>query len=352
MAEETPPAKGPLDLAVVGCGRVVERYHLPAVKRSPAWNVVAACDPREERREWMRAQLGRIPVFDSFTALADACCPHAVLVATPPGTHSELVVQALDFGMHVLVEKPMALTAADADRMRAASLRAGRFLGVGFSRRFKHGYLDLRQRLALLQPARVQSVRFALFGNAERWNAVAGFLGDDRSGGGVLDDMASHQLDLLPWLLNEHVRRVSAVRYANAGKWSERVAYELEFESGLSASCSVGYAAKKTETLRVELRDRQLVAYRDRLFELRRRPAAGTWTSCRLRILFERVMGREPSSEDGVTPFVRQLNAFAAATRDPQGRCDVADAAAAGHTVRATAACRMSAGSGGAWISV
>lgn len=346
------PADVPLDLAVVGCGRVMERYHVPALKRSSEWNVVAACDPMRERREWMRGQLAQVPVFDSFTALTEGCRPDAVLVATPPKTHADLVVRALDMGLHVLVEKPMALTFADADRMWQASLQAGKCLAVGFSRRFKGNYLDLRERLALLQPTRVQSVRFALFGNTETWKAVTDFLGDDRSGGGALDDMASHQLDLLPWLLNEPVRRVRAKRHTGAGEWSERIVYELQFDSGLTASCSVGHAAKKAEALQVQLADRQLVAYGDRLFELRSRPAAWTSAYCKLRILCDRAMGQARAGEDGIVPFVRQLRSFAAAARNLEGRWFLADAGSGVSTVRAIEACRRSVRSGGTWVSV
>ena len=146
---------------------------------------------------------------------------------------------------------------------------------------------------------------------------VTDFLGDDESGGGVLDDIASHQLDLLPWLCaapSAESEREAPATPQRAGT----IVYELEFEDGVTAVCHVGHHATRKETLRVELRHRQLIVYADRLFELGRRSAAATRAYCRLRDFVDRALHRHPT-EDGVAPFARQLRAFAAAARGPDG---------------------------------
>jgi predicted dehydrogenase len=209
----------------------------------------------------------------------------------------------------------------------------------------------LRQRLSLLQPDAVQVVRFDLVGNAEAWKPVTDFLGDDARGGGVLDDMASHQLDLLPWLMRRSVSRVRARGFGGTAERAGTIAYELEFEDGLTAMCNVGHAGRREETLRVELRNRQLVVYADRLFELDRRSAASTRAYCRLRCVGDRVLHRHPI-EDGVTPFAGQLRAFATAARGTDGLAGVADGRSGVSTVRVVGACRASMRSGGSWISV
>jgi predicted dehydrogenase len=363
----------PLHLAIVGCGRVVERYHLPALARTPEWSPVAACDPLAERREWMAHQLDRIAVFGTLSELTGACHPDAALVATPPGAHCEAVVQALEAGMHVLVEKPMALSAADANRMWQTSLRTRRRLAVGFSRRFQRGHRELRERFALLASREVESIRFDLAGNAAAWKAVTGFLGDDRRGGGPLDDMAPHQLDCLLSLVRQHVTRVRARRAAVTEAHAERIEFTLEFESGLIAECSVGHGMRRQESLHLLLRDRQLVLDADRVFELRRRSAAWTRVDLRVRRLRERLAGRRPAAEDEVTPFARQLCSFArfchsAGEGDGPSESRVSDAAGGDacsrgleviadgmsglHAVRIVAACRESLRSGGSWSSV
>ncbi len=344
--------RAPLTLVVVGCGRVVERYHVPALQRTPEWKVVGACDPLRERREWMRGRLANVPVFESFVDLVEGCRPDAALVATPPHTQSAVVVVALEMGLHVLVEKPMTLTAAEADGMWATARRAGKRLGIGFSRRFKRSYLALRERLALLQPGEVQVIRFNLVGNAEAWKPVTDFLGDEQRGGGVLDDMASHQLDLLPWLVRQRISRVRARGHSVGKERVEQIACELEFENGLSALCNVGHGARRDETLQVELRDRQLVVSADQLFECGRWSAGSTRAYCRLRSLCERALGRQPAPEDGVTPFAKQLRAFATAAGNMDGHADMADGSSGVGTVRVVEACRESLRSGGSWIAM
>ena len=359
-----------LNLAIVGCGRVVERYHLPALARTPQWNLVSACDPLAERREWMARQLGRPAVFETLSELVDASHPDAALVATPPSAHREAVVPALEAGIDVLVEKPMALSAVDANQMWQTSLRTQTRLAVGFSRRFQRSYLELRERLALLAPRDVELIRFDLAGNAAAWKPVTDFLGDDRRGGGPLDDLAPHQLDFLPWLVRQRVTRVRARRPAVTEAHSERIEFALEFETGLIAECRVGHGPRREESLRILLRDRQLILDGDRLFELRRRSAAWTRAYLRVRRLRDRLTGQRQAAEDGVTPFARQLCSFAQFCQSSgegeapsESRANgsaglslgpdaIADGMSGLHTVRVVEACRESLRSGSSWASV
>jgi predicted dehydrogenase len=281
-------------------------------------------------------------------------------------------VRALEAGIHVLVEKPMALTAADATRMWQTSLRTQTRLAVGFSRRFQRSYLELRERFAVLAPREVEVIRFDLAGNTAAWQAVTNFLGDDRRGGGPLDDLASHQLDFLLWLVRQRVTRVRARQPAVGEAHSERIEFELQFETGLIAQCRVGHGPRREESLRILLRDRQIILDRDRLFELRRRSVAWTRASLRVRRLRDRLAGRRQASEDGVTPFARQLGSFAQFCRSagegeapsdsrdkdstgaalPLGADAIADGMSGLRTVRVVEACRESLRSGSSWVSV
>ena len=340
----------PLRLAVIGCGRVIERYHVPALRRTPEWNVVGACDPLRVRLDWIRTQFDHASVFATLDDLADGCGADAALVATPPCTHREVVVRALESGLHVLVEKPMALSATEAEAMWQASLRTRNYLAVGFSRRFKRCYAELRQRLAGLGPGEIRRVRFDLVGNAAAWRPVTGFIGSDERGGGVLDDMASHQLDLLPWLLRRRVSRIR-VRGEERSQQADTIAYEVEFDDGVTAVCTAGHGMPKDETLRVELRDHQLIVSADRLLTLRFRSAAAARAHCRVRRLADRLLRRHGQTDDDVTVFARQLHAFATLVRS-NGATDVADASSGVSTVRCVEACRDSIRSRGGWIAV
>src|SRR5262245_19765029 len=80
----------PLRLGIVGCGRVVECYHLPALKSSPDWQLVAICEPLAERREWVQQRYPGLPAFASLTELLNGSAAEALLIATPPATHYPL----------------------------------------------------------------------------------------------------------------------------------------------------------------------------------------------------------------------------------------------------------------------
>jgi predicted dehydrogenase len=103
-------------------------------------------------------------------------------------------VRALEAGVAVLVEKPMALTVDEGRRMAEATSRAGRRVQVGFARRFREPYRRLRSALEAIDRREWRAVHFELAFPTTGWNAHTAFLGDDAQGGGVLDDVLSHQV--------------------------------------------------------------------------------------------------------------------------------------------------------------
>lgn len=107
-------------IAVAGLGRVFQRFHLPAVLATPDAELVAACDASEERRAWARERLPGIPVEADFGELLRAGAD-ALLLLTPPASHAQLSCAALRAGLHVLVEKPMALDRAEGAAMADAA---------------------------------------------------------------------------------------------------------------------------------------------------------------------------------------------------------------------------------------
>ena len=91
----------------------------------------------------------------------------AVLITTPPVTHFQLSVRALDAGFHVMVEKPFALNVEDAKKLLEASQRNQRQLRAGFNRRFNCYYSELKNKLSLIPPDHIKSVSSKLIINQE-----------------------------------------------------------------------------------------------------------------------------------------------------------------------------------------
>ena len=342
-----------LRLGAVGCGKVFERYYLPALMRSSDWNLVAICEPLKDRRNWAQTRFQELCVFESFPAFLEKSALDAVLIATPPTTHAKLAIQALEMGHHVLVEKPMALDPAQASLMLEASLRAQRALWVGFNRRFRLPYVRLRKKLAEVPRCSIEAIHFELIIDSQNWKSVTPYLGQDSKGGGVLDDVASHQLDLLPFLIGQQVTAVKAERLAKTEAGLECACYELEFENDLIAKCVAGHGPRYSENLEIQLGDRKLIVYPSGVLDGCSMPTSWRRTYCELRT-FSHLAVRKLTRTPNVTleSFEKQLSSFAAAIRGDRGSFYGTDAKSGIRSLQAIRACRESIQLGGAWRSV
>jgi UDP-N-acetylglucosamine 3-dehydrogenase len=343
----TPSASpSPLRLGVLGCGRVFERFHLPAIDRTPGVTLAAACDAHPARLAWAARRTPR-PALTAFSAdLLSGPPLDAVLILTPPGSHADLTIQALEAGVAVLVEKPMAMTVEEGRRMVEAASRAGRRVQVGFARRFREPYRRLRSALDAIDRREWRAIHFELAFPTTGWNAHTTFLGDEAQGGGVLDDVLSHQVDLLRSMLGAGPDAVRAV----AGGSSGGVRVELRFGE-LTAECLAAHGPY-AERLTVELADgRRLEATGSRMNSV----CTGSPTWRRRRALFlDRVallagrMHRRPNVSR--VSFERQLQDFVQAVR---GGVAVGATADDGVVVlQVLEACRESARLGRGWREV
>ena len=120
---ETPP----IPVAVVGVGHL-GRHHLRLAATLPGWRCVGAYDPDRDRLDALCRELGVTPLDNLDRAIELAA---AVVIAAPTVHHAELAERALAAGRHVLVEKPIATSVAEGERMVAAAARHGAVLGVG-----------------------------------------------------------------------------------------------------------------------------------------------------------------------------------------------------------------------------
>lgn len=131
-------------VALVGAGRISAVHHGYA-KNVPNARVVAVCDADRDRAEEF-AQERNIPAFyDDIEELLRKEQPNIVHVCTPPATHATLAIAAMEGGANVLVEKPMAMTVEDCDRMIETAERYGRRICVDHNRLFDPVVLKARQ---------------------------------------------------------------------------------------------------------------------------------------------------------------------------------------------------------------
>src|SRR5215211_9469482 len=142
-----------LGFAILGAG-MVARYHATAIGRIPGARLIAIGRSDPARAEETAAQFG-VPCLVDEAALLARGDVDAVCICTPSGLHAQQAIAAARAGKHVLVEKPLALTLADADAMIAACTQAGVRLGVALQRRTEPEFQRVHAAIAAGQLGRL-----------------------------------------------------------------------------------------------------------------------------------------------------------------------------------------------------
>lgn len=135
----------PVRVALIGCGRIAQVAHLPALEKADGVQLVAVSDPSEDLA---RGVAGRYDIAGIFTDQADVWADNtieAVIIATPDRFHHTLTSEALRAGKHVLVEKPLTSTVAEAEDLVDLVARTGLVLQVGAMKRHDQGIQFARE---------------------------------------------------------------------------------------------------------------------------------------------------------------------------------------------------------------
>jgi predicted dehydrogenase len=188
--------------AIVGCGRIAPR-HADNLARLPGARLAAVVDV-DPGRAGTFARRYEVPEFRSVEALCNWGSFDVACICTPSGLHADHAVALARAGKHVVVEKPMALTIGDADRMIAAAADAKVKLFVVKQNRFNLPVIALRQALEagrfgrlVMGTVRVRWSRDQRYYDQDAWRGTWAL------DGGVLANQASHHIDLLEWCMGE-----------------------------------------------------------------------------------------------------------------------------------------------------
>lgn len=186
-------------LAVLGCGAITREGHLPAVVNHPDVCLVALIDRDVGRAEALRRSLGLdCEVKADYRLVLGQV--EAVINALPNHLHAPVTLEALRRGVHVLCEKPLAITTSEAVDCCQVADNHGVLLAAGMNRRFEAGQLLLRLTLQDGLLGRLQDYDWE-YGMPWDWQTASGFyLSRAQAGGGVLIDSGIHLLDsLVDW---------------------------------------------------------------------------------------------------------------------------------------------------------
>ncbi|OGN92827.1 MAG: oxidoreductase [Chloroflexi bacterium RBG_13_50_21] len=194
-----------LRAGIIGCGFIAKGKHLPGLAKMEGVEVVAFCDIIKEKAQASAKEYGppdALVCMDYRDVLArdDIDVIH---VCTPNSTHAEITVAALKSGKHVMCEKPMAKTAAEAKAMLDTSRETGKKLTIGYQNRFREDSLFMK---SLCESGDLGEIYFAkAFATRRRGVPTWGvFMDKEKQGGGPLIDLATHALDLTLWMMQNY----------------------------------------------------------------------------------------------------------------------------------------------------
>jgi UDP-N-acetyl-2-amino-2-deoxyglucuronate dehydrogenase len=193
-----------LRFALVGCGRIARR-HAELLGQNQIRNagLAAVCDVVEAKARALADKFS-VPWFTDMHRMLREEQVDAIAVLTESGLHAEHVTALAPHGKHILVEKPMALTLVDADRMIRACDQAGVRLFVVKQNRFNVPVMKLREALdngrfgkLVLGTTRVRWCRPQSYYDQDEWRGTWAL------DGGVLSNQASHHIDMLEWMMGD-----------------------------------------------------------------------------------------------------------------------------------------------------
>ncbi|MDR1914823.1 MAG: Gfo/Idh/MocA family oxidoreductase [Clostridiales bacterium] len=194
-----------LKVGIVGCGGIANQKHMPSLRFIKEVEMVAFCDIIEERAVTAAKEFGTptAKVYTDYKELLKDETIDAIHVLTPNKSHSFITVDALNAGKHVLCEKPMAKTYADALKMVEAAKKSGKLLSIGYQSRYRSDSQYLKKAvergdLGDIYYARAHAIRRRA---VPTWGV---FLNEEEQGGGPLIDIGTHALDLTLWLMDNY----------------------------------------------------------------------------------------------------------------------------------------------------
>ncbi len=232
-----------LRTVIIGVGAGIFSTHLPPLRQLP-FAIVGVTDVNNAIGKAKAEEL-QCPFYADHRSLLADTKPDVAVIVTPHPFHAPLAIDALTVGCHVLVEKPLAVTVAEADAMIRAAKHAQRNLTVSFQHRFRP---EVQAAKALIQSGRIGQLQHiqltALWPRTARYFGMSAWRGTWKGeGGGILMNQSPHNLDMLCHLVGLP-NRVFGIATTNIHKieTEDTATALLEWESGMQGMVHVSTA--------------------------------------------------------------------------------------------------------------
>lgn len=231
-------------VGVLGTGAVAQVVHLPLLSQLPRVKTTAVCDADRSKASAIAERFGIRRVGRTDAEIVEADDVDAVLICTPSHLHESQAIIALEAGKHVLVEKPLALTAAGAERVVNAAERSGAAVMAAMNNRFRQDAQALKPFVRGGELGDIFLVKAGWMNRKVRSVRPTWRHRRETAGGGALMDLGVQILDLAFWML-EYPKVARVVAFTHPGERMEvedSAAVLLETEDGVAISLEVTWA--------------------------------------------------------------------------------------------------------------
>lgn len=196
------------NIAVIGCG-IAASGHLNAIRESSDWNLIAVADTNPQSLQNAVETYQPECSYNDYRQLLSEVALDAIVVATHVDTHHEITLAALQRGLHVLCEKPMADGIEKCRDMCEAAKRSGRLLAVNFNTRSSDPYLTIKHQIETKNIGAIRVTRFVYDWSAHQWQPPQRLESFMACGGPVIDS-AVHFFEGTRWFTGAEFARIEA----------------------------------------------------------------------------------------------------------------------------------------------
>jgi predicted dehydrogenase len=229
-----------LKIGIVGLGRAGWYFHCQPLFAHPDFKLVAVADPVEERRIEAEKEF-KCSSFSSIEQMLDSAELDAVVIASPTHLHKDMAQLAFRRGLHVVLEKPMAIDAKQAQAIIRSASKYNKVLSVFFPHRYYAYFRHLQKIIASGKIGDVYQVRLGWFNYVRRadWQSLSEY------GGGILINLGSHFIDLLFQLIGCDIKRVfcHTGRVAALGDAEDVTKLIMESSRGVIGEADLNFAS-------------------------------------------------------------------------------------------------------------
>jgi glucose-fructose oxidoreductase len=241
--------------AVVGLGHIAQAAVLPAfahARRNSALVALVSDDATKRQKLGRKYRVDLVAPYAEYQELLASGEIDAVYIALPNHLHGQFAVDAADAGIHVLCEKPMAVTSAECERMLAARDRTGIKMMIAYRLHFERANLEA---VKIARSGRLGELRY--FNSTFSFNVKPGNIRtQEEKGGGPLHDIGTYCINAARYLFRDEPLEVSALAASRSddsrfAEIEEMLAVIMRFPGQRLASFTVSFGAAPTATYRI-----------------------------------------------------------------------------------------------------